>query len=293
MQLTNLLTGVSGITALSPAMSAAGGRVIFSAYEEMATTSTHSTLKRRRPARARAAAARRGVLPPRTKAEGTVAATLQNPTASLPPVAELPEEEPYKPKFAGFCRAAVDRRRRRSVRHVCHRRRVVPVQRRPRQPRARDLGAGDQPVRRVRRRRDVPESREPLELGRRALPDPIRLAWLRHRRDRQYARRTGIPRPADRSIAEWGLHLSVHEGPASRSHRRRSSDRVQAGCHDTHLLPADRAAARRVARSDPGIREPEPGRSVRGARVRHLDLRCGQSDPGNALSPRGLAEHVR
>ena len=34
MQLTNLLTGVSGITALSPAMSAAGGRVIFSAYEE-------------------------------------------------------------------------------------------------------------------------------------------------------------------------------------------------------------------------------------------------------------------
>ena len=39
------------------------------------------------------------MLPPRTKAEGTVAATLQNPTASLPPVAELPEEEPYKPKF--------------------------------------------------------------------------------------------------------------------------------------------------------------------------------------------------
>ena len=27
------------------------------------------------------------------------------------------------------------------------------------------------------------------------------------------------------------------------------------------------------------------------ALVRHLDLRCGQSDPGNALSPRGLAEH--
>ena len=33
-QLTNLLTGVSGITALSPALSAGGGRVVFSAYED-------------------------------------------------------------------------------------------------------------------------------------------------------------------------------------------------------------------------------------------------------------------
>ena len=100
MQLTNLLTGVSGITALSPAMSAAGGRVIFSAYEEDgynvyaldAEAASAGTAPVQLPLDA-------GVLPPRTKAEGTVAATLQNPTASLPPVAELPEEEPYKPKF--------------------------------------------------------------------------------------------------------------------------------------------------------------------------------------------------
>ena len=32
--MTNLLTGVSGITALSPALSAGGGRVVFSAYED-------------------------------------------------------------------------------------------------------------------------------------------------------------------------------------------------------------------------------------------------------------------
>ena len=32
-QLTNMLTGASGITALSPAMSFAGGRLVFSAYE--------------------------------------------------------------------------------------------------------------------------------------------------------------------------------------------------------------------------------------------------------------------
>ncbi len=32
-QLTNMLTGASGITALSPAMSYAGGRLVFSAYE--------------------------------------------------------------------------------------------------------------------------------------------------------------------------------------------------------------------------------------------------------------------
>ncbi len=34
MQLTNILTGVSGITSLSPALSAGNGRIVFSAYED-------------------------------------------------------------------------------------------------------------------------------------------------------------------------------------------------------------------------------------------------------------------
>ena len=37
------------------------------------------------------------VLPPRTTAEGAVATTLANPTASLPPATEKVEEEEYKP----------------------------------------------------------------------------------------------------------------------------------------------------------------------------------------------------
>ena len=106
MQLTNLLTGVSGITALSPAMSAASGRVIFSAYEEDgynvyaldAETATSGTAPVQLPLHA-------GVLPPRTKPEGTIAATLENPTAYLPSETEKPQEEEYKPKlgldFAG------------------------------------------------------------------------------------------------------------------------------------------------------------------------------------------------
>ena len=106
LQLTNLLTGVSGITSLSPAMSAAGGRVIFSAYEEDgynvyaldAETASAGTAPIQLPIDA-------GILPPRTRAEGAVAATLQNQAQGLPPAEEKPEEEEYKPKlgldFAG------------------------------------------------------------------------------------------------------------------------------------------------------------------------------------------------
>ncbi|MEO5896966.1 MAG: peptidase S9 [Vicinamibacterales bacterium] len=102
MQLTNLLTGVSGITSLSPAMSAGGGRVIFSAYEEdgyniyalETDAQTSGTALVELPQYA-------GILPPRTKPEGAVATALNNPTQSLPPAAaaEVPEAE-YKPKLS-------------------------------------------------------------------------------------------------------------------------------------------------------------------------------------------------
>jgi Tol biopolymer transport system component len=105
-QLTNLLTGVSGITALSPAMSAAAGRVIFSSYEEdgynvyaLETDAlTSGTALVPLPQFA-------GLLPPRTRAEGPVVAALTNPTAALPPAnADAPADE-YRPKlqldFAG------------------------------------------------------------------------------------------------------------------------------------------------------------------------------------------------
>ena len=107
-QLTNLLTGVSGITALSPALSVARGRVVFSAYEndgyaiyalesqEQLAGGPEVTLPRNA-----------AVLPPRRTGEGPVFAILQNEKVGLPPPAaatSAPVDE-YKPKltldFAG------------------------------------------------------------------------------------------------------------------------------------------------------------------------------------------------
>jgi Tol biopolymer transport system component len=101
VQLTNLVTGVSGITALSPAMSSSGGRVIFSAYEDdgynvyalETETQLAGTPLIDLPGNA-------GVLPPRTAAAGPVAALLSDPTASLPAQEQPVEEEPYRPKLS-------------------------------------------------------------------------------------------------------------------------------------------------------------------------------------------------
>ena len=101
MQLTNLVGGVSGITALSPAMSAAGGRVIFSAYEEdgynIYALETEAQMTGTAPVQLPVNA---GILPPRTTAEGPVAAALQNVTTSLPPATPPVPEAPYKPKLS-------------------------------------------------------------------------------------------------------------------------------------------------------------------------------------------------
>ena len=87
MQLTNLVTGVSGITALSPAMSAAGGRVIFSAYEDdgynvyalETETQLAGTAPVELPGECRRAAAANG------RGRPGRARCSTNPTASLPP----------------------------------------------------------------------------------------------------------------------------------------------------------------------------------------------------------------
>jgi Tol biopolymer transport system component len=97
-QLTNLLSGVSGITDKSPALSVAQGRLVFSAYEndgytiysldsaEQLTGVAPTTL----PVNA-------AVLPPRTRGEGPVYASLENRVEGLPPGPAAKEVEPYKP----------------------------------------------------------------------------------------------------------------------------------------------------------------------------------------------------
>ena len=101
VQLTNLVTGVSGITALSPAMSAAGGRVIFSAYEDdgynVYALETETQLTGTTPVDLPGNPA---VLPPRTAPEGPVATALQSATGALPPADQKIEEENYSPKLS-------------------------------------------------------------------------------------------------------------------------------------------------------------------------------------------------
>ena len=103
-QVTNLVSGVSGITAMSPALSVGGSRVVFSVYEadgyniyaldnDAATSGT--TLASGQPRDA-------GLLPPRTAPEGTVHGYLRSETAGLPPAAAQAsyETEPYKPRLS-------------------------------------------------------------------------------------------------------------------------------------------------------------------------------------------------
>ena len=140
-QLTNLLTGVSGITELSPALSAADGRLVFSAYEDNGYTIYALETPEQLAGTPRADAADRTPRCCRRAREGAgpVFAALQNETLGLPPesAAAAPAEE-YKPKlgldFAGQPTIGVGTR---SVRHLRGRRRVVRVQRHARQPHAR------------------------------------------------------------------------------------------------------------------------------------------------------------
>jgi len=99
---TNLLTGVSGIADMSPALSVTDAGVAFSVFENngyniyamtpvMAST---ASLQARLPQNA-------GILPPRITAEGTVASFLQS-DAGLPPAAVVDAKpyEPYRPRLS-------------------------------------------------------------------------------------------------------------------------------------------------------------------------------------------------
>jgi Tol biopolymer transport system component len=97
MQVTNLLTGASGITALSPALSVAADRLVFSAYENdgysIYTLDTPEQLAGGPTVELPRNAA---VLPPRRVGEGPVYAAIHNTTAP-PAAAQAPQEQPYKP----------------------------------------------------------------------------------------------------------------------------------------------------------------------------------------------------
>jgi Tol biopolymer transport system component len=100
-QLTNILTGVSGITDLSPALSAAEGRVVFSAYEndgyDIYALDGEQKLAGTQPIDLPTQAA---VLPPRRTGEGIVFSALRNPSIPAPASAAKASSQPYKAKWS-------------------------------------------------------------------------------------------------------------------------------------------------------------------------------------------------
>jgi Tol biopolymer transport system component len=96
-QLTNLLTGVSGITALSPALSAVNGRMAFSAYEEDGYNIYALDGAGALSGAALATEPRNaGLLPPRTVPNGSVYTAIENSASGLPRTAPV-GPVPYKP----------------------------------------------------------------------------------------------------------------------------------------------------------------------------------------------------
>jgi Tol biopolymer transport system component len=100
-QLTNLLSGATGITELSPAMSYGGGRLIFSAYENdgynIYALETEEQLAGRPSIDLPRNAA---VLPPRRTGEGLVYTALNNPLIGLPAEEEaITATEDYSPRL--------------------------------------------------------------------------------------------------------------------------------------------------------------------------------------------------
>ena len=106
-QLTNFLTGASGITQYSPALSAADGRLVFSAFEDNGyTIYALETPEQLAGGELQQLPIDAAVLPPRKAGAGPVFAALENETLGLPPEnAVATEAEEYKPKlgldFAG------------------------------------------------------------------------------------------------------------------------------------------------------------------------------------------------
>lgn len=103
-QVTNLYTGVSGITALSPALSLAqkSGRLAYCMYEEEKYSIYSIDIPEKtlgQPSLVEFGEVKPSVLPPRTKPEGELLGLLRNPLFGLPEETDF-EVSDYRPKLA-------------------------------------------------------------------------------------------------------------------------------------------------------------------------------------------------
>ena len=250
-QLTNFLTGASGITELSPALSVAGNRLVFSAFEDNGYTIYALETPEQLAGGAAAEPADEcggAAAAPRGRRPGVHAAAERHARPAAGDRRGDPRRGIQAQARDRLRGPAGHRRRQGSVRHLRRRRRVVRVQRHARQPLAVYRRAGHQPVRRVRRHRGLHQPHASLELGRLGRSDAVRLAQL-HGRCERVAGRAGlrrgrVPDPPDRSLRLGSDLVSVQPRDAGRLQRRRSEYRVQAGHHQPDLRlqqrPADR-----------------------------------------------------
>ncbi len=211
-QLTNMLTGASGVTALSPAMSFSGGRLVFSAYENdgynIYALETAEQLAGEPSIELPRNAA---VLPPRREAGGLVVEALADPTWGLPgtEVAIEPPAE-YKPDwsldfvgqpsfgvgvdpFGTYATGGISMLFSDMLgNHVIGTAAQVTS-------RFDEFGGTIFYLNRY----------APLELGRRARPDAVHLSQLRSRRCWQHLRRARVSLSPARPVAHWQHQLSV------------------------------------------------------------------------------------
>jgi Omp85 superfamily domain len=98
---TNLLTGASGITDLSPSISATATRLAFSVYEDDGYNiySLDTPQQLAGTALSSGVARDAGILPPRTTGEGRVYASLTDTSDGLPATDAFPSEK-YKPRLS-------------------------------------------------------------------------------------------------------------------------------------------------------------------------------------------------
>ena len=101
--LTNVPTGVAGITPLSPALSVAArsGAIVYTVFAGggYAIWRLNPAAARNADAVAKLAGLHAGILPPRLTSAGVVAAYLRSPTAGLPAAAVQYASVPYQPKL--------------------------------------------------------------------------------------------------------------------------------------------------------------------------------------------------
>ena len=284
-QLTDLITGVSGITALSPALSVAAARgparlqrvrrrTSYEIYsiddaERLAGWRVEPTDGAERRADPRRARHRRGAGRARRRRRAAWRRRTSSP------------RQPYKPKLTPRLRGPDLRGRRlqRPLRHLLRGRRRDVVQRHARPAHARHHAPGGPRARLQRRRRDrrLHQQGPPLQLGRAGRADPVHVRRVQHgRRSTAAASRctSSSSPPSACSTAPSRCSATTPSTPSLRveAHDRLPQHRLRDAGRDPGLLHPHGQPGHRRAGDDSRPRHHAPVRRTRSALVRDTSV---------------------